>query len=138
MDSNSWFSDAIKALVISERKSFMPFTYIALIMMAYFGPNATNLASIQLEVWHFEKSIEDIYLYVLKVVPLLAVDFFTFAVNGLVLAYFSEINLLKVMKTIQKEFWIVFAIAEGVYLMEVNFISVFDNYVVHLPYFRQT
>ena len=42
------------------------------------------------------------------------------------------------MKTIQKEFWIVFAIAEGVYLMEVNFISVFDNYVVHLPYFRQT
>ena len=116
----------------------MPFTYIALIMMAYFGPNAKNLASIQLEVWHFEKSIEDIYLYVLKVVPLLAVDFFTFAVNGLVLAYFSEINLLKVMKTIQKEFWIVFAIAEGVYLMEVNFISVFDNYVVHLPYFRQT
>ena len=73
----------------------MPFTYIALIMMAYFGPNATNLASIQLEVWHFEKSIEDIYLYVLKVVPLLAVDVFTFAVNTVVLAYFSEINLFK-------------------------------------------
>ena len=55
------FLEATKILVLSERKSFMTMTYIVLIMIAYFGPNAKHLGNIQLEIWHFDKSIEDIY-----------------------------------------------------------------------------
>ena len=114
-----YFTDAVKGLVISERKSFMPMTYIALILMAYFGPNAKNLGNIQLEIWHFKRPIEDIYLYAMNITLMLGFDFLSFLVNGLLLAYFSKINVLKVMKSLQKDFWIVFAIAEGVFLMEV-------------------
>ena len=114
------FLEAAKILVLSERKSFMTMTYIVLIMIAYFGPNAQHLGNIQLEIWHFEKSIKDIYLYAKKVSLLLAVDFLSFIINGILLAYFSGINLLKVMKELQQDFWIVFAIGEGFVLMEVH------------------
>ena len=115
-----YFPDAVKALVISERKSFMPMTYIILILMAYFGPNAKNLGNIQLEIWHFKRPIEDIYMYAMNVTLMLGMDFLSFLVNGVLLAYFSNFNVLKVMKSLQQDFWIVFAIAEGVFLMEVR------------------
>ena len=115
-----YFPDAVKALVISERKSFMPMTYIVLILMAYFGPNAKNLGNIQLEIWHFKRPIEDIYMYAMNVTLMLGMDFLSFLVNGVLLAYFSNFNVLKVMKSLQQDFWIVFAIAEGVFLMEVR------------------
>ena len=115
-----YFPDAVKALVISERKSFMPMTYIILILMAYFGPNAKNLGNIQLEIWHFKRPIEDIYMYAMNVTLMLGMDFLSFLVNGVLLAYFSNFNVLKVMKSLQQDLWIVFAIAEGVFLMEVR------------------
>ena len=76
----------------------MAVTYLALIMMAYFGPNAKLLGNIQLEIWHFEKSIEDIYLYAQNVSILLAVDILSFVINGVLLDYFSGINVLMVVK----------------------------------------
>ena len=94
-------------------------TYIALILIAYFGPNAKHLGNIQLEIWHFEKSIEDIYQYAMNVGFLLGVDLLSFVINGIILVFFSDINLLKVMKSLQQEFWIAFAIGEGFLLMEV-------------------
>ena len=102
-------------------------TYIVLILIAYFGPNAKNLGNIQLEIWHFKRPIEDIYLYAMNVTLMLGMDFFSFHVNGVLLAYFSNINVLKVMKSLQKDFWIVFAIAEGVFLMEVSYVSFFRS-----------
>ena len=95
-------------------------TYIFLILMAYFGPNAKNLGNIQLEIWHFKRPIEDIYLYTMNVTLMLGMEFLSSLFNGVLLAYFSNINVLKVMKSLQKDFWIVFAIAEGVFLMEVG------------------
>ena len=95
-------------------------TYILLILMAYFGPNAKNLGNIQLEIWHFKRPIEDIYLYTMNVTLMLGMEFLSSLFNGVLLAYFSNINVLKVMKSLQKDFWIVFAIAEGVFLMEVG------------------
>ena len=58
--------------------------------------------------------------YATRVSLLLAVDFLSFVINGILLAYFSGINLLKVMKELQQDFWIAFAIGEGFVLMEVN------------------
>ena len=59
-------------------------------------------------------------MYAMNVTLMLGMDFLSFLVNGVLLAYFSNFNVLKVMKSLQQDFWIVFAIAEGVFLMEVR------------------
>ena len=113
------FVEDVLGLVLSERKSFMPLTYIILILMAYFGPNAMLLGNIRLAIWQFQQPINDIYEYVMNVSLLLVVDFLSFFLNGVILWYFANINLLKVLKQLQKDFCIVFTIAEAFLLMQV-------------------
>ena len=113
------FLEDVLGLVLSERKSFMPLTYIVLILMAYFGPNAKLFGNIRLAIWQFQQPIEDIVQYVMNVGLLLVVDFLSFFINGVLLWYFANINLLKVLKQLQKDFWIVFSIAEAFLLMQV-------------------
>ena len=98
----------------------MPLTYIALILMAYFGPNAKVLGNIQLTVWHFETPIEDINDYITNVCLLLGMDFLSFVVNGIILWYFAKINVLDVLKKLQRDFWFIFASCEAFFLMEVE------------------
>ena len=106
-------------LVLNERKSFMSLTYIAVILMAYFGPNAKILGNIQLAIWQFQQPIEDIETYVMNISLLLAADFLSFIVNGILLWYYCSINVLEVTKKLQQSFWIIFAIGEAFLLMEV-------------------
>ena len=105
---------------MGERKSFMPLTYIALICMAYFGPNANLLGNIQLRIWQYQRPIEDIEQYITNVSLFLVMDFASFTINGILLWNLAKINVLKVMNKIQEEFWIMFAIAEAFHLMEVQ------------------
>ena len=112
--------EATISLVMGERKSFMPLTYIALICMAYFGPNANLLGNIQLRIWQYQRPIEDIEQYITNVSLFLAMDFASFTINGILLWNLAKINVLKVMNKIQEEFWIMFAIAEAFHLMEVQ------------------
>ena len=111
--------DATMGLVLSERKSFMPATYIILILMAYFGPNAKLIGNIQLSIWQFERPIQDINQYVANVSLLLGMDFMSFIVNGILLWYFADINVFQFLKKLQQDFWGPFAIAEAFLLMEV-------------------
>ena len=106
-------------LVLNERKSFMSLTYIAVILMAYFGPNAKILGNIQLTIWQFQQPIDDIQTYVMNISLLLAADFLSFIINGVLLWYYCSINVLEVTKKLQQSFWIIFAIAEAFLLMEV-------------------
>ena len=87
--------------------------------MAYYGPNAKLLGNIRLAIWQFQQPIEDIVQYVMNVSLLLVVDFLSFFINGVLLWYFANINLLMVLKQLQKDFWIVFTIAEAFLLMQV-------------------
>ena len=106
-------------LILNERKSFMSLTYIAVILMAYFGPNAKILGNIQLAIWQFQQPIDDIQTYVMNISLLLAADFLSFIINEVLLWYYCSINLLEVLQKMQSKFWITFAIAETFLLMEV-------------------
>ena len=113
--------DAIAKLVLSERKSLNSTIYLILILTAFYGPNAELLGNIRLAIWQFQRPIEDITTYVSNVSLLLIVDLISFAVNGVMIWQYCQINVLKIMATIQKEFWLVFAIAEAFLQMEVSF-----------------
>ena len=106
-------------LILNERKSFMSLTYIVVILMAYFGPNAKILGNIQLAIWQFHQPIDDIQTYVMNISLLLAADFLSFIINGVLLWYYCSINFLEVTKKLQQRFWMIFAIAEAFLLMEV-------------------
>ena len=106
-------------LVLGERKSVNTLTYMMLVAMAYFGPNAELMGNIKLEIWHFKKPIMDIEAYLIKVSLLMAVDLFSVVVNGALLWHFCKINVVKVMKKLQQKFWLPFTIVEGFLLMSV-------------------
>ena len=106
-------------LVIGERKALNVLTYLVLILMAYFGPNAKLLGNIQLSIWQFQRPIQDIEAYVFKITLLLGVDLLSVIVNAGMLWYFCNINMLKLLMKLQKAFWYVFAIAEAFIVMEV-------------------
>ena len=113
-------SDAARKLVINERKSINALTYMIIVIMAYYGPNAELLGNIKLTIWQFQKPISDIQDYLFNISLLLIVDIFSFVFNGFLLWQFCQINVVKMLKKIQHELWIVFAIAEGFLLMEVH------------------
>ena len=54
-------------LVISERQSLHALTYMSLIIMAYFGPNAEFLGNIKLKIWQYQNPIADIEAYIYRV-----------------------------------------------------------------------
>ena len=95
-------------------------TYIFIILMSYFGPNSELLGNIKMEIWQFQKPITDIDAYVQNVSLLLAVDVLSFVINGILLRVFCKVNLVKVLKELQQEFWLAFMLAEAYILMEVR------------------
>ena len=109
-------------LVLGERKSLNVLTYLVLIFMAYYGPNAELFGNIQLSIWQFQRPIKDIEAYLFKLILLLCVDLLSVVVNAGMLWYFCKINLLKLLLKLQKLFWYVFAIAEAFIVIEVIFL----------------
>ena len=107
-------------LVLLERKSINTFTYVMLIIMAYFGPNAEVLGNVKLKIWQFQRPISDIYSCILKVSLLMAVDLLTLVINGILIWKICDINILQILKKLQKEYWMYFAVAEAYVLMEVK------------------
>ena len=91
-------------LVICEKQSLHVITYMTLIVMAYYGPNAEILGNIKLNIWQFNRPIADISLII----------------NGILLWQFCKINILKILKKLQQKYWFIFAIAEAYVMMEVN------------------
>ena len=107
-------------LVMGERKSFMPMTFVLITLMSYYGPNAEILGGVKHTMWQFQGTITDIQAYAIKVSLLLIGDWMSFVINTVVLWYYCKINLFEVSRKLQQEFWIVFMFIENLYLMEVS------------------
>ena len=112
-------SGQVDELILSERQSLHTFTYLTLIIMAYYGPNAEILGNIKLRIWQFQNPISDIYIYVYNVGLWLSVDVFSLIINGILLWHFCKINVMNTMKKLQTTYWRIFAIAEAYIFMEV-------------------
>ena len=97
----------------------MPLSYILIVLMAYYGPNANLIGNIKLTIWQYQSPITDIKALVYNVGLLSLVDLSSFAINGILLWFFCGINLMNTLKSLQQEFWLTFALSEAWLLIEV-------------------
>ena len=100
--------------------------------MAFYGPNAELLGNIKLTLWQFQNPIGDMGPYATKVIILLAVDWTASIINIIVIRIACKINVFKTLKTLQQNFWHVFAASEAFLLMEasVHFLLFFHKFLI--------
>ena len=97
----------------------MPLTYIFCFLSAFYGPNAEILGNVKATVWHYI-GVQDVGAYLKNVMIFFVVDAMSFVVNGILLWTTCKINVLEVLKNMQKTFWLIWACQEGALLMEVK------------------
>ena len=97
----------------------MPLTYIFCFLSAYYGPNAETLGNVKAEVWHY-LAVQDVGAYLKNVLIFFVVDFMSFVINGILLWTTCKINVLEVLKNIQKTFWLIWATQEAALYIEVK------------------
>ena len=115
----------IEWLILTERiETIIPMAYLALMLMAYYGPNAEILGSVKLTIWHYRSSITDISEFVKNLSLLLVIDGSSLVINGILLWKFCNTNVLKVMQNQQKLFGYYMLVVEGFLLTEVISITV--------------
>ena len=109
-------------LILSERiETFVPLSYIAIMSMAFFGPNADIMGSVKLQIWHHQNVIEDFEAFATNIAVLFTVDFLSFIINGLLVWKFCNINPLRVLLDIQKRYWFIMVFSEAYLLSEVRY-----------------
>ena len=113
--------DDVEHLILTERiESIIPLTYVAIMTMAYYGPNAEIMGSVKLQIWHYQNTIDDFGAFATNIVLLFAVDFLSFVINGLLIWKFCNINPLKILCDIQKQSWFIMIFIEAYLLGEVT------------------
>ena len=116
--------DDVEHLILTERiESIIPLTYVAIMTMAYYGPNAEIMGSVKLQIWHHENIIEDFESFAMNFALLLAMDFLSFVINGFLMWKFCKINIFRVLCNIQKRYWYIMIFMEAYLLSEVNYTS---------------
>ena len=105
---------------MTERIEFIvPLTYITMMLMAYYGPNADILGNVKLNIWHFQAPINDINTFVMTLSLLFAIDFLSFIINAIILWKICKINALAVLKSLQKKYGYLMFVSETYLLFEV-------------------
>ena len=117
----------IAELTLTERiETLVPLTYMICYAIAYYGPNAEILGSVKLDLWQF-KPILDFDKYMTSLFMLFSVDFLSLIMNGIILWTTCNINMFKVFRKIQSEFWLIMAVQQAYSLLEV--IKIYDLYL---------
>ena len=128
----------IEGLIQTERiETIIPMAYMALMLMAYYGPNAELLGSVKLTIWHYKTSITDINEFITNLSLLLVIDVLSFVINGILLWKYCNTNVLKVMKNQQKEFGYVMFVMESYLLTEVITYNFFRSNLITFNFCRR-
>ena len=114
-------TEDVESLVLTERiETIVPLSYIAVMAMAYYGPNAEILATVKLRIWHNLTIIDDFGAFAMNIGTLLVVDLMSFGLNAILLWNYCKVNLMMVLKNIQKRYWFVMVFAEACMLCDVS------------------
>ena len=115
-------SEDAQGLVAAERiETIIPLTYMVIILMAYYGPNAELMGTIKLIIWHYKGAIgENIEDFVTSISLFFVIDFLSFVINGIILGIFCKINVLKVLQKHQSKYWVYMMIVEAYCFVEVQ------------------
>ena len=105
---------------MSERiETLVPLFYICSFLIAYYGPNAEVLGNVKLSIWQY-RSVEDPAPYLKNVVLFFVIDFMSAVCNGILLWTTCKINVFKVLKNLQKTYWLIWACQEAALFLEVK------------------
>ena len=114
-------SDDIGCFVLTERVEIaVPVTFLIMMVMAFYGVNAQIMGNVKLSIWHNTAPILNIDAFLFRLSLLIAIDCTGFAINGFLINYFCGVNVLRVLKNIQKKFWLLTLVMEGFMLIEVS------------------
>ena len=109
----------IEELLVTERiETLIPLTYMISFAIAYYGPNAEILGRVKLDLWQY-KPILDFGNYMKNVFILFVVDFMSLVINGIILRTTCNVNILRIFRNIQSEFWLIMAVQQATSLTEV-------------------
>ena len=89
--------------------------------MAYYGPNAELIGNVKLTLWQYV-AVTDINEFLKNIFLLFAIDITSGVVTGLLLWTTCQINCLKTLKNMQKEFWHILGFQEALLFLSVKMI----------------
>ena len=95
--------------------------------MAYYGPNAEIMGSVNLKIWHHQNVIDDIEAFAINVGLLAGVDFISFIINGFIIWKFCNVNPMKMLHKIQKRYWFVMMTLEAYTLGTVSYSDILES-----------
>ena len=124
----------IEELVLTERiETLVPLSFIICYAILYYGPNAEILGNVKLDLWHF-RPVLDFGNYVKNVFILFVVDLMSLVLNGVLLPATCNINIFKIFRNIQNEFWLIMAVQQAWSLGQVIkfIIYIYRRYVIKI------
>ena len=103
----------LQELALYELVEFQaPLTFVLVIIVAYFGPNAELFGNISNSYWSY-KSIDDLQETLENMMLLFLIDFSSTILSSIILWFSCSINLWKVFVVLQKEFKNAFCVSLG-------------------------
>ena len=130
-ESEEEIEEHIDELVLTERiETVIPLTYMAIITLSYFSPNAELMMGMKLTLWH-NVAIDDLMGMMFNLGLLFVVDLSSFILNGVILRWFLKINILNNLIKVQKQFWPLFTWEDASIFLEVMF-NHFNTKVVEI------
>ena len=117
--SDEEIQEIIDELVLTERiETVIPLTYMAIVTLSYFSPNAELMMGMKLTLWH-NVAIDDLTGMMSNLALLFFVDLTSFVLNGILLRWFLKVNIVKNLIKVQKQFWPLFTWEDASIFLEV-------------------
>ena len=113
-------TDLLQELARNELIEFVvPLAFLIALIFAYYGPNADLIGNICAEIWQY-KAIEDINRIIKTMSIFFFIDFCSTVLSCIILWISCQINFLKVLMALVKEYQLVVCILLGSYLSLVS------------------
>jgi hypothetical protein len=103
LDINTQIDLLVKLCINELVECLAPLAFQLTFLSAYYGPNSAILGNIGSNMWHY-RSLDDIEAFFGKILRLYFADFSSLIISAIILWTFCQINLLKALMTIEKEF----------------------------------
>ena len=112
--------DDVEGLVLTERvETVIPLLFITTFAMAFYGPNAELIGNVKLTIWQHE-AVTDINELLKNIYIFLIIDFSSAIVNGFLLWKTCRINSFKILKQMQKNYWLIMGLQEAMLFLGVK------------------
>ena len=117
----------LQELALYELVEFQaPLTFVLVIIVAYFGPNAELFGNVSNSYWSY-KRIDDLQETLENMMLLFLIDFSSTILSSIILWLSCNINLWKVFIVLQKEFRNAFCVSLGYIALVVSINLCFSN-----------